>query len=336
MRGPYTHWAREHQESHAIRDPPPGERARFDVTLAPPMSTSPTHDLESVKRFLPTLESIRGGCPPLDPEGDPPALPDGEPTAQRRLAAIVIFARVIRRESREEDTEMSLARASYLLPDMPPAPRDFVEQSYLVRAGGGYEERACTGCDVRRPGFTTCHGCGGSAWLEAPGMRCPSCDGGFILCSTCDGIQRTVAVKLRFVNDVHVVLHDVFIPEAFRYLPALFSFPPLLRDLLEQVVPPLELASPLFAQTKSSAYRDAVRKDPDPVFHGHRFEDALTAARTALQSLVKPKSEIVLHDVRSYAWPFLWLEHGKGEAKRDSVYVVRPDGVLVGYAGKEA
>ncbi len=299
------------------------------------MSATPTGDNESVKRFLPTLERIREGSLPLDPDGDPPELPDGEPTAQRRLAAIVIFARVIRRESREEDTEMSLARASYLLPEMPAAPRDFVEQSYLVRAGGGYEEGPCTGCDVRRPGFTSCHNCGGSAWISGQGMRCQACDNGFILCATCDGIQRTVQVRVRYVNDVHVVLHDVFVPEAFRYLPALFAFPVLLRDLLEQVVPPIELASPLFAQARSSAYRDAVRKDPEPVFHGHRFEDALGAARTALQSLAKPKSEIVLHDVRSYAWPFLWLEHRAGEAKRDSVYVVRPDGVLAGFEGKE-
>lgn len=299
---------------------------------ADPMSANPTAP-EHAQRFLPTLEKIREGCLPLDPASELPDLPPGEPTAQRRLAAIVLFARVIRRESREDDTEMSLARASYLLPEMPPVPTDFVEHSYLVRVGGGHEEGACTGCDVRRPGFTTCHNCGGGQGLGAPVVFCPACDNGFILCATCDGARRTVQLKVRYVNDVHVVLHDVFVPEAFRYLPALFSFPQLLREMLEQVVPPIELASPLFAQARSSAYRDAVRKDPEPVFHGHRFEDALTAARSALQGLVKPKSEIVLHDVRSYAWPFLWLEHGTGAAKRDSVYVVRPDGVLAGFGG---
>jgi hypothetical protein len=299
-----------------------------------PMRETPTpSELESVRRFLPTLEMICRGCVALDPSESPPELPPGEPSAARRLAAIVLFARVIRRESREEDTEMSLSRASYLLGEMPAAPKDFVEQSYLVRARGGYEERACTHCDPRKPGFTPCHNCG-AALSIAGGMGCVACVGGFIPCATCDGIQRTVQVRVRYVNDVHVVLHDVFIPQAFRYMPPLFPVAALLRDLLENVVPPIELACPLFAQAKSSAYRDAVRKEPDPVFHGHRFEDALEAARGSLHSLVKPKSEIVLHDVRSYAWPFLWLEHGSGETKRDSVYVVRPDGVLAGFAGK--
>ncbi|MFO0756743.1 MAG: hypothetical protein U0359_09640 [Byssovorax sp.] len=300
------------------------------------MSQTPTDGIpDAARRFLPTLEMIREGCVPLDPSEDAPALPPGDPTTARRLAAIVIFARVVRRESRDEDTEMSLGRASYLLPEMPPPPRDFTDQSYLVRISGGREERPCTSCDLRKPGHSLCHNCGGSGWLGNDGGSCLACDQGFVICATCDGIQRAVGVRIRYVNDVHVVLHDIFIPEAFRYLPPLFSFPALLRDMLDNVVPPIELASPLFAQAKSSAYRDAVRKDPDPVFYGHRFEDALEAARASLRSMMKPKTEIVLHDVRSYAWPFLWLEHGSGERARHSAYVVRPDGVLAGYAGKE-
>ena len=50
---------------------------------------------------------------------------------------------------------------------------------------------------------------------------------------------------------------------------------------------------------------------------------------------MKPKTEIVLHDVRSFAWPFLWLEYGAGKAKREVVLVVRPDMQVAGFGGQE-
>lgn len=284
--------------------------------------------------FLPTLEMAREGTVPLDPEGSF-ELPDGEPSAVRRLAALVVLARVVRRETREEETEVSINRASYMLKEMPPAPQDYIEKGYLVRLrGDSAAGKVCTGCDIRRRGYTICHLCGGTSWLS-PAERCTACDQGFILCATCDGTGEIIDVAVRYVNDVPLWFRDTFVPEAFRYVPAMFSFPTLLRALLADVSPPMALAVPLSGKVQGSAYRDARRSEADPVFHGHRFEDALETARRSLRSLVKPKTEIVLHDVRSFAWPFLWLEYGVGKAKRDVVLVVRPDMQVAGYGGQE-
>jgi len=134
-----------------------------------------------------------------------------------------------------------------------------------------------------------------------------------------------------FLPTLERALREVFVPEAFRYVPALFAVPGLLRELLKDVDPPLTLAFPLVAQQQGSAYRDAVRREPEPVFQGHRFEDALDTARRSLRAMLKPKTEAVLFDVRSFAWPLLWLEFGKGREKQEAVLAVRPDGRMGGY-----
>lgn len=296
------------------------------------MTNQPIVDDPAVLPYLPTLEQARAGCLPLDPDGSF-ELPEGEPSAIRRLAAMVVIARVVRRETREEDTETSISRASYMLKEMPPAPRDYVEQSYLVRLrGDSAAGRPCTACDVRRPGYTICHRCGGTRQI-LPMESCTACDEGFILCATCDGTAEIINVEVRYVNDVPLFYRDTFVPEAFRYIPSMFSVPTLIRALLAGVDPPMALAVPLMGKVQGTAYRDAKRGEVDPVFHGHRFEDAIEAARRSLRGMVKPKTEIVLHDVRSFAWPFLWLEFGEGRDKQHAVLVTRPDLQLAGFAG---
>ncbi|MEO5730472.1 MAG: hypothetical protein ABI134_21445 [Byssovorax sp.] len=285
--------------------------------------------------FLPTLERARSeGYVLLDPDGDEVALLPGEPVVQRRLAALVVRARVVRREVRDDLTEMSPGRAAGLLGEIPPVPLVFASQSYVVRlqveGGPGV---ACTHCDVQRPGSTACLGCGGSG-STILGLACSACSDGFIACVECDGSGATVAVELRHIDDVELALRDVFVPEAFRYIPALFTVPGLLRDLLEDADPPMALAFPLVSRPQSSAYRDAVRRELEPEFHGHRFEDAMDTARRSLRAMLKPKTEAVLVDVRSFAWPFLWVELGKGEEKQEAVLVVRPDGRLGGYVSR--
>jgi hypothetical protein len=287
--------------------------------------------------FLPTLARARSeGYVPLDPDGREVDLLSGEPVVERRLAALVVRARVVRREVRDDLTEMSPRRAAALLGEMPAAPKEFVSQSYLVRlqAEGG-PGIACTNCDIRRVGYNACHRCGGSGQLHVD-QRCGSCLDGFILCASCDGSLVTIAVELRHVDDVSLALRDVFLPEAFRYVPALFEVPRLLRDLLEDADPPMALAFALASRPQGSAYRDSVRREPEPVFHGHRFEDAIETARRSLRAMLKPKTEAVLFDVRSFAWPFLWLELGKGREKQEAVLVVRPDGRLGGHVAKSA
>lgn len=286
--------------------------------------------------FLPTLERARSdGYVPLDPDGGGAALLPGEPIVQRRLAALVVRARVVRREVRDELTEMSPRRAAALLAEMPLAPAEFASQSYLVRlqAEGG-PGLACTSCDIRRVGYNACHRCGGSGQLHID-RRCGSCHDGFILCASCEGALVTLAVEVRHVDDVNIVLRDVFVPEAFRYVPGLFAVPRHLRDLLEDANPPMALAFPVVARPQGSGYRDAVRREEvEPVFHGHRFEDAMDTARRSLRAMLKPKTEAVLHDVRTFAWPFLWLELGQGREKQEVVLVIRPDGQLGGHVAK--
>lgn len=283
---------------------------------------------------MPTLERARSeGYVPLDPGGDEVALLPGEPVAQRRLAALVVRARVVRREVRDDLTEMSPRRAAGLLDELPPAPLVFASNSYVVRLRVDDDPSACTHCDIRRPGSTACPTCDGSGFAVL-GLACSACKDGFVACVACDGTGAMVAVELRHIDDVDLALRDVFVPEAFRYVPALFTVPGLLRDLLEDADPPMALAFPLVSRPQGSAYRDAVRRELEPEFHGHRFEDAMDTARRSLQAMLKPKTEAVLVDVRSFAWPFLWLELGKGEEKQEVVLVVRPDGRLGGYVSQ--
>jgi hypothetical protein len=285
--------------------------------------------------FLPLLERARSeGYEPLDPDKGGAVLLPGEPLVQRRLAALVVRARIVRRESRDELTEMSPRRAAAMLGEIPPAPTVFASQSYVVRlqAEGG-PGVACTSCDLRRLGYNACHLCGGSGAINVT-QRCTSCLDGFTLCASCDGTLATIAVEVRHIDDVELTLRDVFVPEAFRYVPALFEVGRLLRDLLEDADPPMSLAFPLVSRPQGSAYRDAVQREAEPVFHGHRFEDAMDTARRSLRAMLKPKTEAVLFDVRSFAWPFLWLELGDEREKQEVVLVVRPDGRLGGYAAK--
>lgn len=270
---------------------------------------------------------------PLDPDGEEVALLPGEPVAQRRLAALVVRARVVRREVRDDRTEMSPRRAAGILDELPPAPLAFASKSYVVRLHVDDEPSTCAHCDVRRPGSTACLACGGTG-LTVLGLVCRECKDGFLPCVPCDGTGAMVGVELRHIDDVDLALRDVFVPEAFRYVPALFTVPGLLRDLLEDADPPMSLAFPLVSRPQGSAYRDAVRREAEPQFHGHRFEDAMDTARRSLQAMMKPKTEAVLFDVRSFAWPFLWLELGKGEEKQEAVLVVRPDGRLGGYVSR--
>src|SRR5690348_6319514 len=87
----------------------PGLPVHLTQPIAPGLSTP----LVEASSFLPTLERARSeGYVPLDPDGDEVALLPGEPVAQRRLAALVVRARVVRREARDDLTEMSPARAA--------------------------------------------------------------------------------------------------------------------------------------------------------------------------------------------------------------------------------
>jgi hypothetical protein len=285
--------------------------------------------------FLPTLERARSeGYVPLDPDRGGMALLPGDPIVQRRLAALVVRARIVRREVRDDLLEMSARRAATLMGEIPPLPQVFASQSYTVRlqseSGPG---QVCTSCDPRRFGYTACHSCGGSG-TSGLGSACGACRDGYLVCAACEGSMAVIAVEVRRIDDVDLSLRDVFVPEAFRYIPALFEVSGLLRDLLEDADPPMALAFPVVTRPQESAYRDAVRREAEPMFHGHRFEDAMDTARRSLRAMLKPKTEAVLFDVRSFAWPFLWVELGNEREKQEAVLVVRPDGRLGGYVAK--
>lgn len=328
--------AEEEDEDDILEPYTDSARARFfPCNLGGSLATNEHDGSAEASLFLPTLERARReGYVPLDADAGNRALLPGEPVAQRRLAALVVRARIVRREVRDDVTEMSPRRAARLLGEIPPAPQVFMSQSYVVRLQSeGGPGLACTSCDPRRVGYNACHSCGGSGWLSLA-LPCLACRDGFIVCAACDGSLVTVAVEVRQVDDVDLSLDDVFVPEAFRYVPALFAVPRLLRELLKDADPPLSLAFPLVSRPQESAYRDAVRREAEPVFHGHRFEDAMDTARRSLRAMLKPKTEAVLVDVRSYAWPFLWLELGSAREKQEAVLVVRPDGRMGGHVTK--
>lgn len=72
-----------------------------------------------------------------------------------------------------------------------------------------------------------------------------------------------------------------------------------------------------------SAYRGSLRAQ-DPTFHGCDFGDALARARTAAAGLVG-EGEVIRQEIRTYAWPILWLRYRVLGVTRDAALVVAPD-----------
>ena len=233
-------------------------------------------DVDPVTPFLPSAKG----------EGEPP----------QRLAVILLEADLLRRDTWEQEVELSTALYERYPQEQPPPAADFRDRAYqLVDPARPTRRQRCSSCFLS-PGKTLCARCAGTG-RDPDSLPC-TCEDGYRACSTCDGSGSTVRATVRHVNDHAVRVRRTFVPEAGAPLAR------LLEAALEAMgEPPAALRFELQASLVASPYRDAAAvREPD--FHGHRFDDALPAALAAVAELARYAS-VVKQDVRAYAWPFV-------------------------------
>jgi len=253
--------------------------------------------MSSVVSYFPTLEAARAWL----------SLPAGPPASLERLAMLVIHAALIRRTSWAEDVESvppSIERGE------PPAPDD-LEPRHHVRIDASLGGGPCAACTAT-PGQRRCRICGGTGELFRGKTRC-SCDGGFIVCPTCNGTTQANRVRLRYYTDAPAFLCEAYMPTHITAVPTLFGLETRMeQDIQFQQPLPEELrCHDLTGRVAGSAYRGGERA-VRPDFHGHEFGDAIDKGLAGL-SAIGAGANVVRHVIRAYAWPFLRLRWGMGE-----------------------
>ncbi|AGP38752.1 hypothetical protein [Sorangium cellulosum] len=274
---------------------------------------------DPVAPFLPTVARARD-------EGL--ALPPGAPADERRVAALVVLASIVRREGWTEVVDLSPAAAAQLEPGDPPRPLSFEPRAYrrLVEDLG---LAPCTGC-AGASGRARCPRCGGRARPYA----C-SCRAGTVRCPSCMGAGRVRRVRIRHLQDRPLEMRELYAPPEMTFVPSLFSFESALERRLGAAAPPEPLrCHDLRPRAMSTAYRGGSDRTVEPDFHGHRFAGTIERAVSGLTALAAG-GRLVAQAVRAYAWPLLWLRYGPDEPARD--VVVYPDltGALRIFAGVE-
>ncbi len=250
--------------------------------------------MSELTAFLPSLPAAREAG--LD-------LPPGDPAEQHRLAALIVSVRLVRREATDNEIESAEPATSLgLLATAPPAPADFVAQSYTSL--------------LEDLGFRPCSACRRQA-------SSPS----WCLCKGRGTVHR---LRVRQWSDTPIFHHETYVPSQLAFVPEMFSFEGHLERTLAGAAPPECLrCHDLRSQRGGSAYRGGGREQR-PDFHGHDFGDGLDKATAAVNNVLK--GTLVLHDIRAYAWPFLWLRWTMPEPREIALYA-RADGGLRAYVG---
>ncbi|WP_437757672.1 hypothetical protein [Sorangium sp. So ce1389] len=252
---------------------------------------------DPVTRYLPTLGRARA-------EGL--ALPPGAPAEERRVAALVVLASLVRREGWAEVVDLSPEAAGQLEAGEPPLPRAFEARAHRRLA-------------------------------EDLGPRpCPACSGAgarLIFCATCLGDGHVRRVRLRHVQDRLIEVRELYAPPEMSFVPALFSLEGALKRALGEADPPEPLRClDLRPRAARTAYRGGADRVVEPEFYTHRFAGTIESATAGLAALAAG-GRVVAQAVRAYAWPLLWLRYGPGEPARDAVVFPDLTGALQVFAG---
>lgn len=243
-------------------------------------------------RYIPLLETLKSAGSELEvqPWWNPFGvdLLEREPSEARKLAAVVLVARVLRRTSREAEAVVPLSRVGTLPEAVPEPPTDWSSREVRVVL----------------------------ARLAADPQRCPYCPSGAPGCGFCEDTGLVAGVRLREIHDAVETLRYAYVPS----LP--FSIEERVTRLIEpEVDPPECLRFEMAARRAGSAYRDTLEVDPE--FFGHSFGDALAQARAAAQALGS-EPDVVRKDVRAYAWPVLLVRWSGLGLDHTVALVVRP------------
>lgn len=271
--------------------------------------------------WLPTLDRARA---------DGLALPLGDPAEERRVAALVVHAGMIRREGWEEEVQLGPAAADRIERGEPEPAYELAGQSYL-RLGAQLGEERCTMCP-EKPGRSRCRVCKGVGTIDMWGQKC-SCKKGYVRCPQCEGSGTALRVRLRYLHDRPISLREIYVPPEMGFVPALFGFEGSLERIIDTEHPPEALRCHDLRprEVSTSAYRGG-GKIVEPDFHGHRFAGTIEKAVEALRA-AGAKGRIVAQAIRAYAWPLLWLRYRLPE--REAVIFADPGGALQVFPGGE-
>jgi hypothetical protein len=250
------------------------------------------------------------------------------PVEEHRLAAVLLVARALSRRSWEKVAEVSEQQIERMSFDAPPPPADMTPGQHTRLAEVlDATPRACSSC-ATKPGERLCTACGGTGRdVQGSGMSCPVC-GGVPLgrCSTCDGTARTVRARVRHIEDQVLAVRYAYVPTML----------PTIEAAIDQAIdpalePPEVLRFDPDARVSGGPYRDSRKQEP--VFYGHRFGDALTRALQVAKGL-GGEGEILRQDIKTYAWPILWLRYRFWGVSREVALVPRRDGAMFAFVTK--
>jgi len=270
--------------------------------------------------YLPTLERARA-------EGL--ALPPHKPAEERRVAALVVLAQVMRREAWDEETDLGPDALKQIERGDPPLPAAFEARSHrrLVDELGA---RRCTMCQ-EASGRARCRICNGAGTL---GGRACSCEGGFVRCALCEGSGWMMRARLRYLQDQPLCMRELYAPPEMSFVSSLFTFEGTLERIVGPADPPEALrCHDLRPRATATAYRGAGDRVVEPDFHGHRFAGTIDKAVSALAQL-SAGGRVVAQAVRAYAWPLLWLRYGPGAPAPEAVVFPDPTGALHLFVGR--
>jgi hypothetical protein len=254
----------------------------------------------------------------------------------RRVAGLVVFAAMMRRQRWEDEVELGQAAAARIERGEPPAPLGQEFQSYL-RLAEVLGASACTMCPGR-PGSARCRVCNGTQLVSVGNgplqvQRC-SCGSGLVTCPKCGGTGQAVRARVHYIRDCPLSMHEIYVPPEMSFAPGLFSFESAFEKVVHTVTPPecLRCHDLRPRAVSTTAYRGGGRIVL-PDFRGHEFAGTIEKAVAALEAL-SSGGRIVAQTVLAYAWPLLWLRYGDESPEKEVVLFASPEGVLQVFTGR--
>jgi hypothetical protein len=267
--------------------------------------------------FLPTVERARSAGA---------LLPSEPPVETHRLAALVVLAALLRRETWDEETELADEVIETIQTGVPPIPEGFTGQCDR-RIAEVLQTQECSAC-LATPGFRTCRICQGTGQMY--GGRMCSCANGYVPCPTCLGKVQSKYARIRYYHDRPAFLRETYVPTVITCIPALFSFERAFEELAPSDMDPPEClrCHDLTTRKGGTAYRGGER-EVVPDFYGHLFGDTIEKAVSGLSAAGVGKTA-VRSDIRAFAWPLLWLRYDGG---RERVLFMKRSGEIHTFEG---
>jgi hypothetical protein len=270
--------------------------------------------------YLPTLVRAQA-------EGLP--LPEGRPAEERRVAALIVQATILRRKTWSEEKVLPPSMLPNLPQGEPPPPAD-LEPRTSVRLTNVTPIATCSVC-TETPGRRTCRVCRGRGTLAISKTAC-TCQGGYVKCPSCDGGVVTNRVRMSYYLDEPAWMREAYLPSELLHEPSLFGLESRLENaiVLRSEIAECLRCHDLSDTTQGSAYRGGAKKKT-PDFKGYDFVDTIDKALAGLKAL-GAGMQVVRYAIRAYAWPVLWLRYSGGPSV--AVFAGR-DGSLVAFTGAQ-